>query len=260
VIGNEGDSEHDSSSDSDDNEDEVIDIYDETDFNRVPRLVRSEDEENYASKRRKCKKFDAKTYYETDSFVTMLSNICHENFETDEDNDDNDDLSKKNRNDNDTAILDEINEIFDDSSEEEYIELDPQKDKTVELALSEENSNEAPMVIDGNKLATQTDGGTDTILNTKYINPMAYRHEYFRGKKVVAPRETFVADEIDVGMRNDKEADPENSVVQREIGWNEEMKRFYYSSWGGEDFDVRSILISQTSKYLYFNFHNNFFC
>jgi hypothetical protein len=219
--------------DTSDSEPEVaMDVYDETEFNRLPKLVRSEDEKRYlAAKRQKPNPFD-QTYYEQDSFVTMLSNICHENFEEGGPNDDNGELAAQNRNDNDTAILEEIEEIFDHTSDDDEV--------VATIDVSDEES--MPLMMDGNE------PNAETILNTKYINPVAYQHEYFRGKKV-KPRKTTTTDKIDVGLRPDTETGPEKGVVQREIGWNEEMRRFYYESWGGENFDIRQILRSQASKY-----------
>lgn len=43
-------------------------------------------------------------------------------------------------------------------------------------------------------------------------------------------------------------------VDQFEIGWNEEMKKFYNSSWGGEDFDLDEVMGSMDGKWFFFIF------
>lgn len=41
---------------------------------------------------------------------------------------------------------------------------------------------------------------------------------------------------------------PVNETIDPESGWNEEMRRFYNDSWGGEDFSTRSICSRMPSK------------
>lgn len=38
-------------------------------------------------------------------------------------------------------------------------------------------------------------------------------------------------------------------IDQFEIGWNDEMKKFYNSSWGGEDFDIDDVMGSMNGEY-----------
>lgn len=42
--------------------------------------------------------------------------------------------------------------------------------------------------------------------------------------------------------------DSNNDVPNPEIGWNEEMRRFYHESWGGETFSVKNIRARMPSK------------
>lgn len=40
-------------------------------------------------------------------------------------------------------------------------------------------------------------------------------------------------------------------IDQFEIGWNDEMKKFYNSSWGGEDFDIEEVMGSMSGEYFF---------
>lgn len=52
-------------------------------------------------------------------------------------------------------------------------------------------------------------------------------------------------------MQQETPCDNEDDVFDGEIGWNEEMKRFYHNSWGGETFSLRNIRSRMPSKLNY---------
>lgn len=47
-------------------------------------------------------------------------------------------------------------------------------------------------------------------------------------------------------------------VDQFEIGWNDEMRKFYNNSWGGEDFDIDDVMGSMSGEY-FFSYDLKFF-
>lgn len=54
----------------------------------------------------------------------------------------------------------------------------------------------------------------------------------------------------------DDDNDEESTKLDPEVGWNDEMKRYYYESWGGEHFNLKRILSDMCREYFFFCFCN----
>ncbi|XP_055321315.1 uncharacterized protein LOC129577772 [Sitodiplosis mosellana] len=105
-------------------------------------------------------------------------------------------------------------------------------------------------IFDENALESLNDDGKSLIEDTKSENTAIQEKQPETNKEQPQPTEEpsksveepkqSTADETEM-KTVPNEADDDDGLFGSEIGWNDEMRRFYNESWGGETFSVRNI-------------------
>lgn len=146
---------------------------------------------------------------------------------------------------------DEVMET-EDPPTEPPIDVDKENDENTEknddeVQIVTETTEKQPINTNRERNTSEISSECDIVLNISSKSKDSVTND--EGKSNEEPVIQKVQEELEtIQLDDETEDDGTPKRLDPEIGWNDEMKRYYHESWGGEQFQLRRILGAMTRE------------